>query len=114
MSTGIVQAASPDADSKFIRALVERIRAGGCVLLMGPGVAVDASRPDRSPVTTLLARRLSSDPALQGRCPSEMDGNLGYVAQLYYEVKRDLEDLAIATADFYQGLKGTATAMGCY
>ncbi len=110
MSADIVQPASADADSKFLRTLVERIKAGGCVLLMGPGVAVDASVPERTLLTTVLARRLASDPALQNRCPAEMAGNLRYVAQLHYEVKRDLEDLAIVIADFYQGLKGTTTA----
>src|SRR5262245_53465230 len=110
MSPNTIQAISPDGDSKFIRALVERIRAGTCVLLMGPGVAVDMSRPDRSPMTTLLARRLATDPDLKGRCPPEMAENLRYVSQLHYETKHDLEDLAILTADFYQGLKGTTTA----
>jgi hypothetical protein len=110
MSADIGRATSPDADGKFFRGLVERIRAGGCVLLMGPGVAVDASSPERLPVTTLLARRLAEDPELQARCSPEMAGNLRYVAQLHYEVKRDLEDLAIVISDFYQGLKGTTTA----
>ena len=76
---------------------------------MGPGVAVDTSRPDRPPITSLLARRLAADPSLHGKCPPEMEGNLRYVAQLYYEDKRDLEDLTIVTADFYQSLKNTTT-----
>jgi len=100
---------SSTADAKFLRALVERIRAGRCVLLMGPGVAVDGSGPDRTPITSLLARRLASDPAIQPRCSPDMEGNLRYVAQLHYEIKRDLEDLALVIADFYQALKGTTT-----
>jgi TIR domain/SIR2-like domain len=98
-----------EPDKKFLRPLVERIKGGGCVLLKGPGVAVDTSHPDRPPITSLLARRLVADPSLQGRCPPEMEGNLRYVAQLHYESNRNLEDLAIITADFYEGLKNTTT-----
>jgi hypothetical protein len=76
---------------------------------MGPGVAVDTSLPDHPPIRSLLARRLAADPSLQGKCPPEMEGNLRYVAQLHYETKRDLEDLAIITADFYDGLKSVTT-----
>jgi len=101
---------SPEADGKFFRALVERIRAGRCVLLLGPDVAVDVSGLERTPVTTRLARRLAAEPALQPRCSPDMAGHLRYVAQLYYEVTRDLEELAIVTADFYQSLRGTTTA----
>jgi hypothetical protein len=100
---------SSTADPKFLRALVERIRAGRCVLLIGPGVAVDVSGTERIPIATLLARRLASDPVIQPRCSPDMEGNLRYVAQLHYEVKRDLEDLALVIADFYQGLKGKTT-----
>jgi len=109
MSREIDKAKLADAESKFIRVLVERIKGGGCVLLMGPGVAVDLSVPNRTPITTLLARQLSSEPALQNRCPPGMECDLRYVAQLHYEVQHELEDFAIATADFYKGLKGTTT-----
>jgi hypothetical protein len=109
MTAPIVETATPEADKKFLRALVERIKVGRCVLLMGPRVAVDVSHPDRPPITSLLARRLAADPSLEGKCPPEMEGNLRYVAQLHYECKRDREDLAIGTADFYQNLKGTTT-----
>src|SRR5262245_22894568 len=95
-----------EPDKKFLRTLVERLKGGGCVLLMGPGVAVDTSLPDHPPIRSLLARRLAADPLLQSKCPPEMKDNLRYVAQLYYETKRDLEDLAIITADFYHGYHG--------
>lgn len=98
-----------EPDKNFLRPLVERIKGGGCVLLIGPGVAVDTSQPDRPPMTSLLARHLAADPSLQGRCPPEMASNLRYVAQLHYESNRNLEDLAIIAADFYQGLKNTTT-----
>ena len=101
--------AMAEPDKKFLRPLVERIKGGGCVLLIGPGVAVDTSQPDRPTMTSLLARRLAADPSLQGRCPPEMESNLRYVAELHYESNRNLEDLAIITADFYQGLKNTTT-----
>jgi hypothetical protein len=75
----------------------------------GTRVAVDTSHPDRPTIASLLARRLAADPSLQGRCPPEMEGNLRSVAQLHYESNRNLEDLAIITADFYEGLKNTTT-----
>jgi TIR domain/SIR2-like domain len=100
----------PELDKRFLRPLVERIRGGACVLLVGPGVAVDTSLPERPLITSLLARRLASDASLQGRCPTEMEANLRYVAQLHYESNRNLEDLAIITADFYEGLKNTTTS----
>ena len=105
-----VEDAMLDIDKKFLRVLIERIKAGNCVVLVGPGVAIDASRPGHPTIRSLLARRLAADPSLQGRCPQEMADNLHFVAQLHYEYKRDREELAIATADFYQSLKGTTTS----
>ena len=106
MSQGYAQGAPSDADRQFIRALVERIRAGRCVLLMGPGVAVNA---EREPLTALLARRLAAAPELQGKCPAEMVDDLRYVAQAHYEAKQNLEELALETKDFYSAFQGTTT-----
>ncbi len=100
---------SGETDKKFLRVLVERIKAGSCVLLLGPGVAVDPSSKDHTPLTIKLARKLAADPVLRGRYPPEMEDRLRYISQLYYEKKRDLEDLAIVTADFYRDFADLTT-----
>ena len=88
MGDEVIVVAASDADRKFIRALADRVRGGNCVLLLGPGVAVDPRAADRPLLGTLLAQLLAGDPEVQGRCPPEMQGNLRHVAQLYFQAKR--------------------------
>ena len=109
MGDEVIAAATSDADRKFIRALADRVRGGNCVLLLGPGVAVDPRSADSPLLSTLLAHHLASDPDLQGRCPPEMQGNLRYVAQQYFQAKRSLEELHIETCDFYRNYEGLTT-----
>lgn len=106
-----------DPDSRYIHKLVERIRrgddktGGGCVLLLGPGVAVDPGDAQRTCVTTRLARRLASDPLVQPRCTRGMEDNLRNVAQLYYQAHdQDKDDLALVVKDFYAEFQNKTTA----
>lgn len=109
MGDEVIVVAASDADRKFIRALADRVRGGNCVLLLGPGVAVDPRAADRPLLGTLLAQLLAGDPDMQGRCPPEMQGNLRHVAQLYFQAKRSLEDMHIETSDFYRSFEGLTT-----
>jgi hypothetical protein len=47
-----------DTDERDRRTLIEMIRRGQCVLVLGPRVAVRADDPDRRPLDELLAERL--------------------------------------------------------
>jgi hypothetical protein len=117
MAAGPASTDLADPDSRYIHKLAERIRrgddktGGGCVLLLGPGVAVDPSDAQRTSVTALLARRLAADPQVQSRCTPEMENNLRHVAQLYYQVHdQDKDDLALVVKDFYAGFQDATTA----
>ena len=109
MGDEVIAAATSDADRKFIRALADRVRGGNCVLLLGPGVALDPRSAEGPLLGTLLARQLAADPDLQSRCPPEMQGNLRYVAQQYFQAKRSLEEMHIETCDFYRNFEGLTT-----
>lgn len=109
MGDEVIKAAASDADRKFIRALADRVRGGNCVLLLGPGVAVDPRATERPLLGALLAQQLGRDPDMQGRCPPEMQGNLRYVAQQYFQAKRSLEEMHIETCDFYRDYEGLTT-----
>ncbi len=96
-----------DPEARFLRALLERIRKGTCVLLMGPGVAI---APDEStPLTARLARELAQDPQISEDPRLGDRNNLRHVAQLYYQVKRDRDELRLAAEDFYSRFDGVTT-----
>ena len=97
-----------DPEARFLRALLERIRKGACVLLMGPGVAVVDDDP-ATPLTVRLSRELAQDPELNGDPRLGDRSNLRHVAQLYYQVKRDRDELRLAAEDFYSRFSETTT-----
>lgn len=97
-----------DPDARFLRALLERIRKGTCALLMGPGVAI-APDDSATPLTIRLSRELAQDPELSAHPRLGDRGNLRHVAQLYYQLKRDRDELRLAAEDFYSRFADTTT-----
>lgn len=47
-----------DTERRELRGLVERIKRGDCVLVLGPRLAIRANDPDRRPLDELLACEL--------------------------------------------------------
>ena len=43
------------------RRLARTVQSGNCVLVLGPGVAVEPGKEPRTPLTTLLARSISDE-----------------------------------------------------
>ena len=91
----------------FVPILVERIRRGQCVLLLGPGVVVDPA--GQVPFAVQLARLLSADGEVRktGLVADRDQDNLRYVAEVFGRA-RDPDELAKAAAGFYRA-KGAAT-----
>jgi hypothetical protein len=95
-------------DELLIRELVTSIKKTDCVLLLGPGVAVDPAG-DHVPLNTLLAQQLAADPKVQRQCSSKMRANLRLVALLDYEIYRSRPRLEVATREFFGRFKGQTT-----
>jgi TIR domain-containing protein/SIR2-like protein len=93
---------SPIATELRWRGLVERIRRGTCILLLGPGVAIDPDDPDQTPLSVSLARCLATDATVAGDQDLIDCDNLTYVAQLFHRRKKDRIELEMVVDDFYQ------------
>jgi|CXWL01.1.fsa_nt_gi hypothetical protein len=89
------------SEDKLLKTLVERIRRGKCVLVLGPRVAVRADDPERTPLDELLAIELSKKLGLDGEESEHECRNLRHVAELYYRQCNDLIDLQLAAEEFY-------------
>jgi hypothetical protein len=93
---------SPIAIELRWRGLVERIRRGTCILLLGPGVAIDPDDPEQTPLSVSLARCLAADATVAGDKDLIDCDNLTYVAQLFHRRKKDRIELEMVVDDFYQ------------
>jgi hypothetical protein len=85
-----------DNEVRELRGLVERIKRGDCVLVLGPRLAVRAEDPERRPLDELLAAELLESIGAEG------PANLRRAADLYYRETRDREVLEITVRDFYE------------
>jgi hypothetical protein len=101
--------ASPDSDARLLQRLIERIRRGTCVLVVGPGVAVDPHDPNRTPLTCALSRQLAADSEVKLRCPNVDPDNLRQVAEVFYDARRDRDELEMTVADFYKHYEESTT-----
>lgn len=89
-----------DRELRELRALVERIKRGDCVLVLGPRVAIRAGDPERMPLDELLALELLD--SLGPDAPqTSQPPTLRRAADLYYRVRKDREDLELTVQDFY-------------
>jgi hypothetical protein len=89
-----------------VRALVERIKRGDCVLVLGPRVAIRPDDPERMPLDEILARELLESIGE----PADISPNLRRAADLYYRQRKDRDELELAVADFYRRNTGATTA----
>jgi hypothetical protein len=90
------------------RRLVETVRRGNCVLVLGSDVALDPDDTTGLPLSSRLAEQLAAD---LGQPPSDPH-DLPLVAQTYLrEPDRDRYDLEIDTRDFYARYLGQTTAV---
>lgn len=90
-----------DVERRELRGLLERIKKGDCVLVLGPRVAVRPNDPEYIPLDELLASELILD---SGAAPADVAAagtGLRRAADLYYRAKRDRQVLEIAAQDFY-------------
>jgi hypothetical protein len=92
-----------------LRTLVERIKRGNCVLVLGPRVAIRANDPDRQPLDELLACDLLASIGAQGSVPLLPPVNLRRAADLYYSQRKDRVDLELAVQDFSEHEAGSTT-----
>jgi TIR domain/SIR2-like domain len=98
-----------NTELRELRSLVERIKRGNCVLVLGPRVAVRANDPDRQPLDELLACDLLASIGAQGSAPLLSPVTLRRAADLYYSQRQDREDLELAVRDFYEREAGSTT-----
>ena len=96
-----------ERDAREFRALVERIRRGDCVLILGPRAAVQPDDPQRTPLEDVLARELleSIGEANAGEPP-----NLRRAAERYYAQRKDREELELTVHDFHLRQGNATTA----
>jgi nucleotide-binding universal stress UspA family protein len=92
-----------------LRGLVERIKRGNCVLVLGPRVAIRANDPNRLPLDELLARDLLASIGARGGVSLPSPVTLRRAADLYYSQRQDREDLELAVRDFYEREAGSTT-----
>ena len=108
-----------DTDERDRRSLIEMIRRGQCVLVLGPRVAVRADDPERRPLDELLAEQLLS------QLPAAAAPQVGVAAGLQPPGSLDLRraaetflrsgdherlDLELAVESFYKGEAGRTTS----
>lgn len=98
-----------DTELRELRGLVERIKRGDCVLVLGPHVAIRTSDPDRRPLDELLASDLLTSIGAQGSEASHAPTNLRRAAELYYRERHDREELELVVQDFYARESGSTT-----
>ena len=99
-----------DLPPRELRNLVERIKRGNCVLVLGPCVAVRANDPSRRPLDELLASELLKDLGPLENEASRSPLTLRRAADLYLDKKiGDRVSLELDVKDFYTREAGTTT-----
>jgi hypothetical protein len=84
-----------DKERRELRKLVEQIKSdSGCLLVLGPRIAVRADDPDRRPLDEILADELNE-------AASERALTLRHAANLFIRRGNDPLDLQISARDFY-------------
>jgi hypothetical protein len=91
-----------DLPPRELRNLVERIKRGNCVLVLGPRVAVRADDPSRRPLDELLASELLKDLGSLENKAASSPVTLRRAAELYLQKKiGDRVSLELDVRDFY-------------
>lgn len=87
-----------DAERRELRGLVERIKRGDCVLVLGPRVAIQPDDRQRRPLDEVLAEEVL---ASLGASENVGPPSLRRAADLHYRQRQDREDLELTVQDFY-------------
>jgi TIR domain/SIR2-like domain len=95
-----------ESEVRELRALVERIKRGDCILVLGPHVAVRADDPQRTPLDEQLARELLES---LGEPAGQQPPNMRRAADAFYRQRKDRDELELTVADFYRRGEGTTT-----
>lgn len=83
------------------RRLARTVQTGNCILVLGPGVAVNPHDGERTPLTTLLARSLSERLGPDSQIVNPDD--LTHVSQVFlHQPKWDRLELEFVIDDFYK------------
>jgi hypothetical protein len=90
-----------DVERRECRGLVERIKRGDCVLVLGPRVALRESDPAGRPLDEILAGDLLESLGVHGTEAALPPTNLRRAADLHYRMRHDREDLELTVQDFY-------------
>lgn len=92
------------------RRLARTVQSKKCVLILGPGVAVDAGDASRTPLSVLLARSLAERVESTDLIVSPDD--LAHVAQIFvHEPGQDRYDLEVTVEEFYKRHQGHTTTL---
>ena len=102
-----------DTERKELRGLVERIKRGDCVLVLGPRLAIRANDPDRRPLDELLACELLASIGAQTSETSLSPPSLRRAADLHYRLRQDREELELTVQDFYAHEAESTTDFHC-
>jgi hypothetical protein len=90
-----------DVERRECRGLVERIKRGDCVLVLGPRVAVRENDPAGRPLDEILAGDLLESLGVHGTEAALSPAHLRRAADLHYRMRHDREDLELTVQDFY-------------
>ena len=90
------------------RKLIESIKRGNCILLLGPQVSFKPDDPDFLPLSTRLAHYLAENTKLGDKELVNPD-DIAHVAQLYQQ-KHDHLKLEMAVKRFYDAYTNETTA----
>jgi TIR domain/SIR2-like domain len=82
------------------RKLIESIKRGNCVLLLGPEASLDPTDTANVPLTHKLANHLANHSALAGNKDLVNRNDIAHVAQLFKQ-QQDRMDLEMAVGEFY-------------
>ena len=95
------------------RLLVRSIREGQCILVLGPGAAVDPSNPSGDPLPVRLAHTLAEELHQAGKgAELVITSDLSHVAQIYAHVMpRKRPGLELAVEDFYTPYRHQSTPL---
>ncbi len=90
------------------RKLVESIKRGNCILILGPQVSFNPDNLDHLPLVTVLAHRLAEHAVLKEVKDLINRDDLAHVAQLFKQAS-DRYELEIAVDDFYSAYRDVTT-----
>lgn len=97
------------AEQRELRILVQRIKGGNCVLVLGPRVSVRPDDPDRAPLEELLAAEILASAGASTVEMAVSSTNLRRAADLHYRLRQDVDELQLLVKDFYEREAATTT-----